>query len=243
MLRILQYFWQLVVVGLNSYIFLHISIFWVAVHFTVCICLSTATDSEVLQVKGSCRGIHDSGCWLSCRGCLFLWVWKSELTANIKKIYFTSELFFMDIGKTLTLLMLAGAGVTEILVHSYCLLSQEDCESRMLNFRVHMESSVCLSWDTPLYICRFSLLSPELMPPTQFFIPESLQCIATCRSSAYLCSTFTWCTLEGLSHLVWYGPFPTNGCRNVDLIITMNLLCIYEGFICICDLLANCWLF
>lgn len=38
----------------------------------------------------------------------------------------------MDIGKTLTLLMLAGAGVTEILVHSYCLLSQEDCESRML---------------------------------------------------------------------------------------------------------------
>jgi hypothetical protein len=48
----------------------------------------------------------------------------------------------MDIGKTLTLLMLAGAGVTEILMHSYCLLSQEDCESRMLNFRVHMESSV-----------------------------------------------------------------------------------------------------
>jgi hypothetical protein len=157
-----------------------------------------------------------------------------------KKIYFTSELFFMDIGKTLTHLMLAGAGVTEILVHSYCLLSQEDCESRMLNFRVHMESSVCLCWDTPLYICRFSLLSPELMPPTQFFIPESLQCIATCHSSAYLCSTFTWYTLEGLSHLVWYGPFPTNGCRNVDLIITMNLLCIYEGFICICDLLANC---
>jgi len=48
----------------------------------------------------------------------------------------------MDIGKTLTLLMLAGAGVTEILVHSYCLLSEEDCESRMLNFRVYMESSV-----------------------------------------------------------------------------------------------------
>jgi hypothetical protein len=59
----------------------------------------------------------------------------------------------MDIGKTLTLLMLAGAGVTEILVHSYCLLSQEDCESRMLNFRVHMEPNV--SSLTGIYHCTF----------------------------------------------------------------------------------------
>jgi hypothetical protein len=112
-------------------------------HFTVCICLSMATDNEILQVKGSCTGIHDSGCRLNWRfrASSSEYDEVSQIT-NIKKIYSTSKLFFMDIGKTLTLLMLVGAGVIEILVHSYCLLSQVDCESRMLNFKVHMESSV-----------------------------------------------------------------------------------------------------
>jgi len=111
-------------------------------HFTICICLSTITDNEVLQVKGSCTGIHDSGCRLS-------WRFRTSSSeydevsqiANIKKIYSISKLFFMDIGKTLTLLMLVRVGVIDILVHNYYLFSQEDCESRMLNFRVHMGSS------------------------------------------------------------------------------------------------------